>query len=382
MNRTMQTEIAAKLFTHMAAKSTDLAPEEMYQPTEAYIDPAQAAREREALFRKLPLIVCHASELPQPHDFVTADLVGVPVLIVRQPDGSIRAFTNVCRHRGSRLVTAERGNARLFVCPFHAWTYEGNGALRNIAYPDGFCGVDRQERGLIALPVEQRHGLVWVVPTPGAAIDVAAHLGAAFDAELAGWKIDNAAYERSQSFELPINWKLVMDGFMEDYHLTVLHKSTIGPYMLPNIHEYSAFRSHSRLVAARASMNKLAGQDPKSVDLLPSAIFIYSVFPGTILVWQADHFELWTILPHATDPRRATATARLLAPTADTVEAERALWDKNWKILMDTVQEEDWAAARDIQESIGGGGQSHFVFGRNEPALQHFHREVARATAA
>jgi len=382
MDRALQTEIARRLFAHMAARTTDLAPREMYQPAESYIDPAQATREREKIFRKLPSIVCHESELANPHDYVTADIVGVPVVAVRQPDGTVRAFTNVCRHRGSRLVTAERGNARQFVCPFHAWTYGTDGTLRNIAYPDGFCGVDRGDHSLVRLPCEVRHGLVWVTPVADGALDLDDHLGPELDRELAGWRLDRAVYERSENFDLPINWKLVVDGFMEDYHLCVLHKSTIGPYMMANLHEYSAFRSHSRLVASRASLAKLAEHDPETVDLLPSAIFIYALFPGQILVWQADHFELWTIRPHATDALRATVSARLLAPTAASRETERPLWDRNWKILMDTVQAEDWVAARDIQDGIAGGGQSHFVFGRNEPALQHFHREVARATAA
>ena len=107
-----------------------------------------------------------------------------------------------------------------------------------------------------------------------------------------------------------------------------------------------------------------------------------SLFPSGVLVWQNDHFELWSILPDRSNPLHSRVSARLLAPSAEAALAQKPLWDKNWKILMDTVEKEDWIASNDIQNSIPGGGQSHFVFGRNEPALQHFHSQIAAAVAA
>lgn len=147
MERALQTQVISKLFAHMAAGTTDVAPAEMYHPASVYTDAAHAAAEREALFKQLPLAACLSTELPKAHDFVTVDLVGVPALIVRQADGTLKAFTNVCRHRGSKVETAERGNRKLFVCPFHAWSYDGEGALRNMPFAQGFCGMDRKDRG-------------------------------------------------------------------------------------------------------------------------------------------------------------------------------------------------------------------------------------------
>jgi phenylpropionate dioxygenase-like ring-hydroxylating dioxygenase large terminal subunit len=382
MNRAQQTEIVKKLFAHMAAGTTDVAASEMYQPVTAYVDPAQAAAEREALFKRLPLIACLTTELPKAHDFVTVDLAGVPALIVRQADGTVKAFTNVCRHRGSKVETAERGNRKLFVCPFHAWSYDGAGSLRALPFAQGFCGMDRETRGLNALPVQERHGFVWVVPSVGSKIDIQAHLGATLDAELTSWGLDGFVYERHQKFDVPVNWKLLIDGFMEDYHLPILHKDTIGPYFQPNLHAFQGHGQHGCMIAARANITKLADKAPETVDMRRCTAAVYSLFPASVLVWQNDHFELWTILPDRHDPLRSHVTAWLMAPSAEMARAQKELWDKNWKILMGTVEEEDWIASRDIQASIAGGGQSHFVFGRNEPALQHFHAQVAAAVAA
>lgn len=381
MDRVTQTRIVSQLFAHMAARTTDLAPATMRHPARAYVDPAEARRERETVFARHPLVLGHSSELAAENDFLTADLAGVPALAVRQTDGTVRAFVNLCRHRGAKLESAERGNRRQFSCPFHAWTYDAAGGLRTISYPKGFDGVDRAERGLVELPVEERHGLLWVVPRAGARLDVAAHLGPALDAELAGWGIEGCVFERIQHFDLPINWKLLVDGFMEDYHLTVLHKATVGPYFAANLHTFEAFGPSSRLVAARAGIADLASRPPHEVDLLRCSVIIYALFPSSLLVWQNDHFELWTLSPDQHDACRTRVAARLLAPSAEDALRHKELWDKNWRILMGTVEREDWVSAKAIQDGIFAGGAADFVFGRNEPALQHFHRQIGEAVA-
>ncbi len=382
MDRALQTRLASEILRHLAAGTTDLAPEEMPQPIRLYYDPENAAAERAALFRTLPLVAAHGSELPAPGDFVTGDLGGTPVLLVRQEDGTVRAFTNVCRHRGTPVEAEARGNRRVFVCPFHAWSYERDGRLRGISYPEGFTGVDRAQYGLSRLAAEERHGFVWVVPTPGTAIDVGAWLGVDLDRELSQWALARCVCERATHFANATNWKLVMDGFLEDYHLAVLHKQTVGPYFARNLHRFDAFGRHGRLVPVRANIAQVRDLPPEQVDLLHRVIVIYVLFPNALLIWQNDHFEFWTVFPDPKDVGRCRVTARLLAPSAEVVESERALWDRNWKILMDTVEREDWAAARGIQAGLERGGQTHFLFGRNEIALQHFHRQLAAAKGA
>ena len=162
------------------------------------------------------------------------DVVGVPVLVSRQDDGSLKALLNVCRHRGSLVTFEECGNRRSFTCPYHAWTYRADGSLSNIPYDEGFEGLDRSTMGLVELPVEERHGLIWVVLAPGQPIDVASHLGA-LDEELASYAIGDYLVERSTILRADLNWKIVVDGFLETYHLRFLHSSTVGPYIKTNL---------------------------------------------------------------------------------------------------------------------------------------------------
>jgi nitrite reductase/ring-hydroxylating ferredoxin subunit len=153
-------------------------------PVEDYTSAAIRDAEVERLFRPLPLIVGHASEL-RPGQVMAHDDYGVPMLLARDADGVFRAFLNVCRHRGMRLVE-QNGVAETrasVVCPYHGWTYRLDGALRHRLHAEAFDRPCAGGEDLVPLPCEERHGLLWVLPTPGAAIDVAAHLRG-LDAEL------------------------------------------------------------------------------------------------------------------------------------------------------------------------------------------------------
>ena len=377
MDPKLNTALVREILRHLEAKTTDLAPEVMLQPVSLYRDPEHAAKEREILFRSLPLVIAHSSELARAGDFVTADVAGVPVLLVRQAGGSVKAFVNVCRHRGARLECEGRGNRRGFNCSFHGWSYDLDGRLGAINFPEGFTGIDPAERGLMELPAEERHGFVWVVADGRRKIDVAGFLGAELDRELADWNLERAVAERSAEFESETNWKLVMDGFLEDYHLPILHRKTVGPYFKRNLHLFHGYERHGRFIAPHTNIVEAETRAPEEVDLRQHALVIYVLVPNSVLIWQIDHFEFWTVRPDAKAVDRCRTSVRYLIPSADLVERERARWDKNWKIIMDTVKQEDWPNAAGIQAGLET--QETFVFGRNEPALQHFHRSLARA---
>ena len=132
-----------------------------------YADPQHFAREQQILFRQHPILMGFASEWAAPGAFRTDDQAGVPILVVRGRDSKLRAFLNVCRHRGAKVAQG-CGEARAFSCPYHAWTYDLAGKV--IGIPDERCfpGVRDERPSLTALPLCEKHGLVWVIPTPAA----------------------------------------------------------------------------------------------------------------------------------------------------------------------------------------------------------------------
>jgi phenylpropionate dioxygenase-like ring-hydroxylating dioxygenase large terminal subunit len=375
MESTAQDELRARILAHLASGVDPMCDEVMRHPTDGYVSAGLLARERETIFSDYPLVIGSSDQVRKPGDFFTDDLSGRPLLVVRGDDGVLRALLNSCGHRGSKVETAPCGSSRRFTCPFHAWSYDRTGALRSIPNDEGFVGLDRDARGLAELPVEERHGLVWVRPS-GKAPDVAAYLGT-LDAELAGYGMDAYVHERAEVLRRPFNWKLVVDGFLESYHLRFLHRSTIGPYIRSNFALFDAHGPHAAMVALRSSFDADA-QGRGEQELMPELAIIYLIFPNTVLVWQSDHFEAWSIFPDGA-PDRMVARAALLAPTAPVTADETLHWDKNWKVLMDTVQQEDWAVAKTIQDNIAAGARPDAVFGRQEATLQHFHSHLTRA---
>src|SRR5262245_4423636 len=121
MDTANQRRWGEQMLALLAANTTQMADREYVQPVADYVDPAHARRERDLLFRRTPLIVAASDELARPGAFRTVDIDGVSALIVRQDDGSLKAFHNVCRHRGCRVVDAASGMARTFTCKFHSW---------------------------------------------------------------------------------------------------------------------------------------------------------------------------------------------------------------------------------------------------------------------
>src|SRR5688500_7648984 len=119
-----RTETAQRLFAHIESRTTDLLDDILEIDPKIYCDPDVAARERRLVFAQVPVVAAHGSELPTPNDFVVVQLPNNEALLVRQPDGGVRAFVNVCRHRGARLVADAAGSRRLFSCKYHAWSYE------------------------------------------------------------------------------------------------------------------------------------------------------------------------------------------------------------------------------------------------------------------
>jgi len=181
--------------------------------------------ETEVLFRRHWQLACHVGDLPEPGDYVTFDMCGERALIVRGDDGVVRAFHNVCRHRGSRVATKTKGKCRsAMVCPFHGWSYNLDGTLRGAAKPRSLPQLDPVEFGLKPVEHEIWQGFVFVRFKPGpqpAVKDVMAP----FEAEAALYNVPDMepAYRGYWKSETAVNWKAVRDVDNEGYHVPMAH---------------------------------------------------------------------------------------------------------------------------------------------------------------
>jgi phenylpropionate dioxygenase-like ring-hydroxylating dioxygenase large terminal subunit len=377
MEQATQVALARRVIGFVDRGTTELADAIYLNPVATYSSAEQAARERDVLFRDHPLFFGLSCELPNPGDYRADDLSGAPILVVRNSAGRLKAFLNVCRHRGAKVATGTGSGKRLFVCPYHAFTYDLDGRLTRLP-AEGFPGVSCAERSLVELPVAERHGMIWVRGTPGGDIDIDALLGG-LAPEFAAYRLETYSHYKTQTLAKEMNWKLVIDTFLETWHVATLHRETVGPIFQPNVNAFDAFGRNGRLIIPRRSMMELRAEPESSWDFLKHSAIVYTLFPNALLVWQGDHFETWRAFPVGTDTARCVAEAALFTPTPAVTDKAKRHWDRNFDLLMRTVDAEDFPVCLDIQRGFGAGAQQHIMFGRNEPALGHYHRSLRDA---
>ena len=215
----------------------------MEVPAAAYHDRTVAEAERARVFRRLPLAVALGSELRQPGSYSVVGLPGSEVLLVRQSDQGIKAFINACRHRGAPVAQGV-GQCRSFSCPYHGWTYALDGRRQGLTYAPTFGDVEKEKLGLLELPAEERHGIVWVVDDTHGQLDLDAWLGSGIAHLLEDLNLPGHRCAYHEVLHEPANWKLIVDGFHDNYHLRFLHAKTIGPYVYTNTLAVEPFGPH------------------------------------------------------------------------------------------------------------------------------------------
>lgn len=374
MNRDTEIELIRRVLDHLAAGTTDMAETTYRQPAEHYTSPERLARELERVFGRLPLAVAHLSELSAPGDFVTRRIGDTPVLLTRDRAGALRAFLNVCRHRGTQVVAEPRGRAKGFACPYHAWSYGIDGALLAVPHAHGFPGVEPgAAAGLVSLPAAAAAGFAWISldrTAPG--IDPALWLGP-LAAELEGLGLPAQYVHEPRSIELEQNWKLAADGALETYHLRATHRTSIYPLFHDNLGLVDLIGPHIRTVFPKRSIAELAGRPIAEWQLRPHANILYLLFPSTILLVEPDHSMVLHTYPAGTDRCRFDAYALVPEPPAS--DKALAYWAANLAVFYGAVAE-DFARGDSIQAALRGGGSRELVFGRFEHALAAFHRTL------
>ncbi len=375
MEAVEQINVGRALLALIECGTTAMADTVYQQPVSEYMSENVAAAERDKLFGAQAQCLGFSGLLPVAGSYCAHAESGRPLLLTRAEDGKFRAFLNVCRHRGS-MVTTGCGRDRQLRCPYHAWAYGLDGTLQQRPHDGAFAEIPRQQLSLTEVPAAEYQGMLWVGGSHSA-ISPQTFLGG-LDRELSAYELDKYQLYCTRRLSCHMNWKLVMDTFFESYHFSALHRDSIAPIFHSNLTTFDAFGDHFRLVAARRTIQQLHDQPESDWDLLPHIAAIYVLFPNVVVVWQGDHFELWEIYP---DPERvdsSVARLSLYVGTSADSDSARRYWDRNLDLVLRTVEEEDFVVGEATQKGFATGAQAHFLFGRNEPALAHYHRAVTR----
>ena len=379
-NKAVARELVRRALERQAVRSTDQAEAPMPLPVSAYLDPYRYRHEVDRIFKRLPLALALSIEIKEPGDFRTMEILGVPVLITRADDGKARAFINTCRHRGAPVCEEKSGKAERFLCRYHAWSYDHCGKLIGMYGSSTFGDIDRSAFGLTPLPCAERCGLVWVALRPDVQFDIDQWLGD-FAGQLDSLKLTDWHIYTQRELDGP-GWKVAWDGYLESYHHNTLHANTVGKFTIGNLMLHDTYGPHQRITFGRKSLMDIMGK-PESEwgDPEEHVRLIHSGFPNlSISGILGDHALVSQVFP--TDRADRTITRQtVLAAREPKTDAEKAATEAFSQVTLTAVKDEDYAIGLKIQAGLESGGNREFVFGRNEPALQHYHKWVARLSA-
>ncbi len=291
----------------------------------------------------------HVGDIPAPGDWLTFDLLGERALIIRGKDGVVRAFHNLCRHRGARLADGESGHCKnAMVCPFHGWVYNLDGTLRGAARPESFGYMNRSDFGLKPVEMEIWHGFIFLRFLPGPQHSVA-DLMRPFEADFTAYRSDRLLPGELGSWSattLPVNWKSVRDVDNEGYHVAMAHPAlqdlygrTYRDIVYPGgiSHSVAEFGDQpGRLWSVRQYL-RFSPRPEWLPDRLRQSWTYYGMFPNTVIAFTPEGAQYYQEIPLSRD--ETFLNGRLYRHAHESRQARAARY-LAYRIDRDTSQED------------------------------------------
>ncbi|WP_368861412.1 aromatic ring-hydroxylating dioxygenase subunit alpha [Frankia tisae] len=376
MDRNELIDLTRRALKIATDKTTDMTPVERRHPAAMFTDQERFERERELVLRS-PQLVGYRSELPAPGSFCTKTVMDIPVLLTRGSDGIVRAFQNVCTHRQAPVAKG-CGAAERFVCPFHAWTFDNRGSFVGGPGREGFPATIAAGANLTELPAAEHSGFLWVGLRPDAGpLDIDTHLGD-LGPELESWNIGNWAPVGEKVLDVPVNWKLALDTFAENYHFATVHRDTFAVFTKSNCALFDSYGQHHRLVFPMRHIGDIADQPEESWEPLNNFVVIYALFPNIVLSATVANGEVFRVYP-GSKPGHSVTYHQNASPMDFSDESIRKAADDVFEYAHASVRDEDYPLAADIQRAMNSGARAEMIFGRNEPGLHHRHSVLDEA---
>ena len=354
-------------------------------PGSAYTEPRTFALEQERIFERMWFCAVRAADLGAPGSFRTVQVGRESVLVTRSRDGAVRAFLNICRHRGARLCTEESGQVkRAFQCTYHAWTYGLDGKL--VAAPNltSMPDIDRTTYGLLPVRVREWLGYVWVCladEPPSFEHEV---IGAATERlgdpeAIKRYQVEELAVGRRIRYDVRANWKLIVENFMECYHCATIHPELTD--VLPEFaggYAAQSYVGHGAEFAEEAQGFTVDGSAgtariPGVSEEQDRRYFAITVRPQVFINLVPDHVIVHRMFPLAVD-RTVVECDWLFLP--EVVEAGTDL--SRSVELFHRVNTQDFDACERCQPAMGSRGYEHGgVLVPSEHHIGEFHTWVA-----
>jgi phenylpropionate dioxygenase-like ring-hydroxylating dioxygenase large terminal subunit len=346
-----------------------------------YFDPEFFAAEKKIFLRAAPQVVCHESEISRPGEWRSLDYLGESVIVIRGDDGAVRAFLNLCRHRGSRLVEGAGGCAKVLTCPYHAWSYGRDGRLAGVPHRKEYPGLRTDMLGLIPVAVENWHGFLFVTLDRGA--PSVAEMMAPYEDEVAPYRFEDLrVLGRVTLRPRPLNWKTIADNYSDHLHIPVGHAGLNRLFERNYRIEAQAHvdRMEGDLVEkASANPSERAYQRflPTVAQLPPThqrKWLYYKLFPNVAFDIYPDQVDFMQFLPVSATETVIREISYALPDDRREMRAARYL---NWRINRQ-VNAEDTALITRVQLGMQSSGYRPGPLGTSEVCLRSFAKKLRR----
>jgi phenylpropionate dioxygenase-like ring-hydroxylating dioxygenase large terminal subunit len=375
MDRDQLIDLTRRALKLARDKTTDLMPTESTVAAETYTSAERHAQDV-AMLMASPQLVGYVSELPRPGTYCTKTVMGRSILLTRAADSVVRAFENVCLHRQSR-ITDGCGAARRLACPYHSWSYDLTGNLVGVPGKEGFPETSSGTSRLTELPAAECAGFLWISLERDTTLDIPAFLGPLAD-ELDSWGVGRWSPLGEKVLDCPINWKLAIDTFAENYHFATVHRTTFATIARSNCTVFDSFGPHHRLVFPLNGILDLDELPEEQWEPLQAMVVIYALHPNIVISCTVANGELFRVYPSDV-PGRSITVHQNSTPLDLSDESTAAGAAAVFEYAHSTVRDEDYALVAGLQANLESGVREHLVFGRNEPGLQHRHTTWAES---
>jgi phenylpropionate dioxygenase-like ring-hydroxylating dioxygenase large terminal subunit len=355
--------------------------DDMSLPGWLYHDPEFFEAEKKAFLRKAPQVVCHESEIPEPGDWRTLEYLGTSVIVIRGDDRELRAFSNVCRHRGSRLVDGEAGCSRVLTCPYHAWSYARDGRLVGVPHRHEYPGLRTEDHGLFPVALENWRGFLFVTLEPG--MPAVAEIMAPYEEEIEPYRFrELRALQQVRLRPRALNWKTIADNYSDHLHIPVGHPGLTR--LFGRSYRIEAQQWVDKMegdlvekVSANPSERVYQHHLPK-VDQLPQSHqrkwLYYKLFPNVAFDVYPDQVDFMQFLP-------VSATESMIREISYAVPDDRremkAVRYLNWRINR-RVNAEDTELITRVQLGMQSPTYKAGPLGKSEVCLRSFSKKLRR----
>ena len=377
-------QIVRRVLAHIDAGTTDEG-EVWREPVENYLEPTRFADELR-LLRSLPSVFIPSATIPNPGDHVERVCFGTPLFAVRGNDGRARVFRNACRHRGTPLVEGT-GCSRALVCRYHGWTYRLDGSLTHVPHADAFPDLDMSTRGLVEVTSIEADGLIVIgaLEPDAAQSSLRACAQDAMTALTDGspWRSKLLPAERlvgENSVLLQINWKVLVEQFLEGYHIRSTHHETFFPLQYDDLNVVEMFGPNSRITFPFRNIERLRNRPESMWTIERRATFVYQLFPNVMLATFPDQVIVVVVDPIDVDHSRITSYNVAKPEVAEAVTGAAGDAGTAPSLLTRGVLEDNEMSAG-VQRGLHAGANEFVEFGRHESAIGHFHATLDQRLA-